>query len=56
MTAPRAVAELIGTAGPRRAGATGLADAIVLEDLTKTYRDGTTAIKGISLRVASGEA
>ena len=56
MTAPRALAELIGTASPRRAGASGPGDAIVLEDLTKTYRDGTTAIKGISLRVASGEA
>ena len=56
MTAPRALAELIDTASPRRAGAPGPADAIVLEDLTKTYRDGTTAIQGISLRVASGEA
>lgn len=32
------------------------ADAIVLENLTKTFQDGTEAVRGISLRVASGEA
>jgi ABC-2 type transport system ATP-binding protein len=31
-------------------------DAIVLENLTKTYPDGTEAVRGISLRVAAGES
>jgi ABC-2 type transport system ATP-binding protein len=31
-------------------------DAIVLEGIAKTYPDGTEAVGGISLRVASGEA
>ena len=35
----------------RRAG-----DAIVVENLAKTYPDGTEAVRGISLRVASGES
>jgi ABC-2 type transport system ATP-binding protein len=32
------------------------ANAIVLEDIAKTYPDGTEAVDGISLRVAPGEA
>ena len=31
-------------------------DAIVLEGLTKTYVDGTAAVRGISLRVAAGQS
>jgi ABC-2 type transport system ATP-binding protein len=31
-------------------------DAIVLEDLAKTYADGTEAVRGISLRLRSGES
>jgi ABC-2 type transport system ATP-binding protein len=31
-------------------------DAIVVEDLAKTYPDGTDALRGISLRVGTGEA
>src|SRR5215207_6445034 len=33
-----------------------LGDAIVLENLAKTYPDGTEAVRGISLRVAAGES
>ncbi len=31
------------------------ADAIATEDLAKTYPDGTTAVRGVTIRVASGE-
>ena len=55
--APRPLDELVRIARTERI-ATGrrAADAIVLENLTKTYQDGTEAVRGISLRVASGEA
>ena len=33
-----------------------LGDAVVLDDIIKTYRDGTEAVRGISLRVAAGES
>src|SRR5215212_3929103 len=33
-----------------------LGDPIVLENLAKTYPDGTEAVRGISLRVAAGES
>jgi len=57
MTAARALDELVRTASPRRPGASRPAhDAIVLDDLAKTYADGTEAVKGITLRVAAGEA
>jgi ABC-2 type transport system ATP-binding protein len=52
-TATRAFNELIGLAGGRRSPEAG--DAVVLDDLAKTYRDGTEAVRGISLRVAAGE-
>src|SRR5215218_8702872 len=32
------------------------ADAIAVEELVKTYADGTTAVRGITLRVAPGQA
>jgi ABC-2 type transport system ATP-binding protein len=51
-----ALDELIRRAGRRRLSAAAAGDAIVLEDLAKTYADGTVAVDGISLRVASGEA
>jgi ABC-2 type transport system ATP-binding protein len=44
---------LVATAGSRSAG---LQPAIVVEDLTKTYADGTEAVRGISLRVRAGES
>jgi ABC-2 type transport system ATP-binding protein len=54
MTPSNALRELVALAAPRRAPIFG--DAIVAEDLTKTYADGTEAVRGISLRVAPGEA
>jgi ABC-2 type transport system ATP-binding protein len=53
-TATGAFNELIGLAGGTRVPAIG--DAVVLEHLAKTYRDGTEAVRGISLRVAAGES
>src|SRR3954452_5663786 len=50
-----ALEDLVNSTGPRHLAGVG-GDAIVLEDLAKTYRDGTEAVRGISLRVASGEA
>jgi ABC-2 type transport system ATP-binding protein len=55
VTASRALDELVGIAGGRTADARLVTDAIVLEGLTKTYPDGTEAVRGISLRVAAGE-
>jgi len=53
-TATSAFNELIGLAdGPR---VPDIGDAVVLDNLAKTYRDGTQAVRGISLRVASGES
>ena len=46
--------ELVRSAGPRPTLASDAA--IVLEDLAKTYADGTRAVNGISLRIAAGEA
>lgn len=56
-TAARALSRLVGMDGPRRLFDSGAAtDAIVLQDVAKTYPDGTEAVRGISLRVAAGEA
>jgi ABC-type uncharacterized transport system ATPase subunit len=57
VTAAHALDELVHMAGrPRLARAGAAEDAILLEDIAKTYPDGTEAVGGISLRVASGEA
>src|SRR5215213_2951155 len=53
--ATRALDELVELAAPRRRAST-IGDAIVLDDLAKTYPDGTEAVRGVSLRVAYGEA
>jgi len=53
-TATAAFNELIGLADAPRMPDIG--DAVVLDDLAKTYRDGTEAVRGISLRVAAGES
>jgi ABC-2 type transport system ATP-binding protein len=52
-----AIDELVRTARTQRiaSGHRG-GDAIVLENLAKTYPDGTEAVRGISLRVAAGES
>jgi len=55
VTASSALDELVGIAGGRTGNTRAATDAIVLEDLTKTYSDGTEAVRGISLRVAAGE-
>jgi ABC-2 type transport system ATP-binding protein len=48
--------ELIGAARAQRlAGARWRGDAIALDNLAKTYPDGTQAVRGLSLRVAAGE-
>ena len=52
-TATAAFNELIGLGGPRLPD---IGDAVVLDDLAKTYRDGTEAVRGMSLRVAAGES
>ena len=52
--ATRAFNELIGLADGSRTPDIG--DAVVLDRLAKTYRDGTEAVRGISLRVAAGES
>jgi ABC-2 type transport system ATP-binding protein len=52
VTAVNALEELAHSAGPRELEA----DAIVVDELAKTYRDGTEAVRGISLRVAGGES
>ena len=53
----RALDQLVRLARTRRiAGAPQVGDAIVLEDLAKSYPDGTEAVRGISLRVAAGES
>jgi ABC-2 type transport system ATP-binding protein len=55
--AGRALDELVRGARAGRAIASNpVGDAIVLDDLAKTYPDGNQAVKGISLRVSSGEA
>ena len=57
MTAARELDELVRVAARFRALTAGLVDdAIVLEDLAKTYADGTEAVRGISLRLRSGES
>jgi ABC-2 type transport system ATP-binding protein len=57
MTAARELDELVRVAARSRSLTAGLVDdAIVLEDLAKTYADGTEAVRGISLRVGSGES
>jgi len=53
-TAARALDELIGLAG--RPATPDIGDAVVLDDVAKTYPDGTEAVRGISLRVAAGES
>jgi ABC-type multidrug transport system ATPase subunit len=55
VAASSALDELVGIAGGRIADARPVTEAIVLEGLTKTYPDGTEAVRGISLRVAAGE-
>ena len=40
----------------RLESASRFGDAIVLDNLAKTYPDGTEAVRGISLRVAAGES
>jgi ABC-2 type transport system ATP-binding protein len=56
-TARSQLEDLIGRARPwRLESVRPLGDAIVLEGLTKTYPDGTEAVRGISLRVAAGES
>jgi len=53
----RALEELVRDArGSRSLTGGRVDDAIVLEDLAKTYPDGTEAVRGISLRVGSGES
>jgi ABC-2 type transport system ATP-binding protein len=54
-TASSALDELVAIAGRRTTDARAATDAIVLEGLTKTYPDGTEAVRGISVRVAAGE-
>jgi ABC-type multidrug transport system ATPase subunit len=54
VTAGAPLDELVRGAGPRRSAASDAA--IVLEELVKTYRDGTRAVNGLSLRIAAGEA
>jgi ABC-2 type transport system ATP-binding protein len=57
MTAARELDELVRDSERSRALTAGLVgDAIVLDDLAKTYPDGTQAVRGISLRVRSGES
>ena len=49
--------DLIGPARTRRLdGVRPVGDAIVLDNLAKTYPDGSEAVRGISLRVAAGES
>ena len=50
-----ALNELVELAAPR-SHTPAFGDAIVLEELAKTYPDGTEAVRGISLRVPRGEA
>src|SRR5829696_6015700 len=57
MTAARALEDLVRVVARSRSASADLVDdAIVLEDLAKTYADGTEAVRGISLRVASRES
>jgi ABC-2 type transport system ATP-binding protein len=52
-----ALDDLIGPARTQRLeGARPVGDAVVLDNLTKTYPDGSEAVRGISLRVAAGES
>jgi ABC-2 type transport system ATP-binding protein len=52
-----ALDDLIGPARKRRPeGAPPVGDAVVLDNLAKTYPDGSEAVRGISLRVAAGES
>jgi ABC-2 type transport system ATP-binding protein len=53
-TSHQAFNELIGLAEERPLPDIG--PAVALENLAKTYRDGTEAVRGISLRVAPGES
>jgi ABC-2 type transport system ATP-binding protein len=53
-TATRAFNDLVDLADRPRMPDIG--DAVVLDDLAKTYRDGTAAVRGISVRVAAGES
>src|SRR5829696_1008012 len=55
--AAHALEELVRDAGRSRSLTASLVDdAIVLENLAKTYPDGTEAVRGISLRVGSGDS
>src|SRR5829696_6037697 len=57
MTAARALEDLVRVVARSRSASADLVDdAIVLEDLAKTYPDGTEAVRGISMRVGSGES
>jgi len=55
LTGSSALDELVGLAAGHTPNARPVIDAIVVEGLTKTYPDGTEAVRGISLRVAAGE-
>src|SRR5918994_618051 len=56
-TARSPLDDLIAPAGTQRLeSARPVGDAVVLENLAKTYPDGSEAVRGISLRVAAGEA
>src|SRR5215204_747344 len=57
MTAARALEDLVRVVARSRSASADLVDdAIVVENLAKTYPDGTEAVRGISLRVGSGES
>jgi ABC-2 type transport system ATP-binding protein len=57
MTAARSLEDLVRVVARSRSASADLVDdAIVLEDLAKTYPDGTEAVRGISMRVGSGES
>ena len=56
-TARSPLDDLIAPAGTQRLeSARPVGDAVVLENLAKTYPDGSEAVRGISLRVAAGES
>ena len=55
LTGSSALDALVGLTAGRTTNARPVTDAILVEGLTKTYADGTEAVRGISLRVAAGE-